>query len=164
MIFAPACKKYLFQIRLVTKGADVSVLPKCQENTTNSVLTTTKRHIDMFAAEGLRTLAVAVKTLSPMDYEDFKESFTKASQALENREEKIREVYEDMESELELIGAIGVEDKLQEGVKDTLEALGQAGIKVWILTGDKKETAKNISFSCGHYRQEMHLIGIPNHT
>ena len=147
-------------IRLVTKGAEVTVLPKCTENTSNSLLETTKRHIDLFATEGLRTLAVAVKTLSLDEYQDFKTSFTKASQSLENRELKIRQVYEDLESGLELIGAIGVEDKLQEGVKDTLVALGQAGIKVWILTGDKKETARNISWSCGHLRPDMHLIDI----
>ena len=110
--------------------------------------------------EGLRTLAVAVKTLSLSEYQDFQTSFTKASQSLEDRDLKIKQVYEDLENGLELIGAIGVEDKLQEGVKDTLVALGQAGIKAWILTGDKKETAKNISWSCCHLRPDMNLIDI----
>ena len=57
-------------------------------------------------------------------------------------------------------GAIGVEDKLQEDVKGTLVSLGDAGIKVWILTGDKKETAINISFSCGHFKPKMSMIDI----
>ena len=59
-----------------------------------------------------------------------------------------------------IAGAIGVEDKLQEEVKETLVSLGDAGIKVWILTGDKRETAVNISFSCGHFQQKMSLIDI----
>ena len=75
-------------------------------------------------------MAVAVKTLALEDYAEFCRNFTTASQSLENRESKIRLVYEDMESNLELVGAIGVEDRLQDGVKDTLVALGEAGIKV----------------------------------
>ena len=80
----------------------------------------TTNHINQFATEGLRTLAVAVKTLTTEEYNKFKISFTKASQSLDNREQKISQVYEDIEDNLELIGAIGVEDKLQEGVRDTL--------------------------------------------
>ncbi len=78
---------------------------------------------------------MAVKTLDPEEYDAFVRSYAKASQSLEKREAKIRAVYDELEDNLELIGAIGVEDKLQEGVRDTLIALGQAGIKVWILTG-----------------------------
>ena len=80
----------------------------------------TENHINHFATEGLRTLAVAVKTLTIEEYNDFKFAFSKASQSLDNREQKISEVYEHIEDNLELIGAIGVEDKLQEGVRDTL--------------------------------------------
>jgi len=64
----------------------------------------------------------------------------------------LREVYEKIESNLDLFGAVAVEDKLQEDVTKTLIRLGAAGIKTWVLTGDKKETAINISFSCGHFR------------
>ena len=98
--------------------------------------------------EGLRTLAVAVKTLSLSEYQDFQTSFTKASQSLEDRDLKIKQVYEDLENGLELIGAIGVEDKLQEGVGETIEGVRRAGINLWVLTGDKQETAINIAFSC----------------
>ena len=69
-------------------------------------------------------------------------------------------MYDEMEDDLELLGAIGIEDKLQENVKETLVALGDAGIKVWVLTGDKKETAINISQSCGHFLPSMSLIDI----
>ena len=117
-------------IRVVTKGAEVTLLPKCQDNTKTSVLQTTLQHINQFAGEGLRTLAVAVKPLTLEDYQEFDQSFAMASQSLQDRELKIRAIYEKMEDNLELVGAIGVEDKLQDGVKETLVALGQAGIKV----------------------------------
>ena len=61
-------------IRVVTKGAEVTLLPKCQDNTKTSVLQTTLQHINQFAGEGLRTLAVAVKTLTPEDYQEFAQS------------------------------------------------------------------------------------------
>ena len=113
----------------------------------------TIKHINKFATEGLRTMAVAVKTLTSKDYEKFAKALSKAKNSLEDRDAKLRKVYEDLESNLELIGAIGIEDRLQDGVKDTLVAMAKAGVKVWILTGDKKETAINISWSCGHLRK-----------
>ncbi len=73
---------------------------------------------------------------------------------------KVRAVYSEIESEMELIGAVAVEDKLQDRVTETLVRLGTAGIKVWILTGDKKETAVNISYSCGHFQRGMHILDI----
>ena len=63
-----------------------------------------------------------------------------------------------MERDLSLLGATAVEDKLQDGVKETLVSLGQAGISVWMITGDKKETATNISYSCGHFRPDMTVL------
>ena len=77
-----------------------------------------------------------------------------------DREKKMREVYQEMESGLEVLGAIAVEDKLQEDVQGTLIRLGMAGIKVWVLTGDKKETAINISYSCGHFQTDMQVIDV----
>ncbi len=74
------------------------------------------------------------------------------------REEKLQEVFDKIESNLELIGATAVEDRLQEDVAATLQFLRQAGIKVWVLTGDKRETAINISNSCKHFSNEMHKL------
>lgn len=147
-------------IRLLTKGAEISVLPLCACTTSERIVDVTMAHIDQFATDGLRTLAVAVRTFSPEEFVVFERAFAKASQAIDKREEKIRAVYESVETNLELIGAIGVEDKLQEGVRDTLVSLGEAGVKVWILTGDKKETAVNISWACGHLRPNMKTIDI----
>ena len=100
----------------------------------------TMYHINDFASRGLRTLAAASKTLNEDEYNNFRDKFEQASQALDKREQRIKQVYDEMEDDLELLGAIGIEDKLQENVKETLIALGDAGIKVWVLTGDKKET------------------------
>ena len=76
-----------------------------------------------------------------------------------DRNAKVSKAFESIESGLSLIGATAVEDKLQEDVAITLEPLGKAGIKVWVLTGDKKETAVNISHACKHFSKNMeHLI------
>ena len=90
----------------------------------------TIKHINKFATEGLRTMAVAVKTLSDAEYNTFAQALDNAKNSLQDRESKLRDVYEALESNLELIGAIGIEDRLQENVKDTLIAMSQAGIKV----------------------------------
>lgn len=55
---------------------------------------------------------------------------------------------DDLEKELEIIGATAIEDKLQANVGSTIDAIKKAGIKVWVLTGDKIETAINIGYSC----------------
>ena len=88
----------------------------------------TIQHINKFATDGLRTMAVAVKTLSNEEYEYFSQAFYKAKNSLEDREAKLHKVYENLESNLELIGAIGIEDRLQENVRDTLINLSKAGI------------------------------------
>lgn len=75
-----------------------------------------------------------------------------------NREEEVAKVNDEIERDLELIGSTAIEDKLQEGVPDTIKFLRQAGIKVWVLTGDKVETAINIGFSSGLLDQQMHQL------
>lgn len=75
-----------------------------------------------------------------------------------NRDKKLVDLYEKIESDLVLIGSTAVEDRLQEDVSSTLETLRKAGIKIWVLTGDKKETAINISHSCLHFSSEMQKL------
>ena len=143
-------------MRLLTKGAESSIFPKCRVGPVEP----TTIHINDYALVGLRTLAIAIKKLSQAEYEDFLAKINEANQAMTDREKKVKAIYTELESNLELIGAIAVEDKLQEAVRETLIRLGQAGIKVWILTGDKKETAINISFACGHFQTGMQMIDI----
>ncbi|KAI8884283.1 phospholipid-translocating P-type ATPase [Backusella circina FSU 941] len=100
------------------------------------------------AREGLRTLVVAKKNLSEQAYQDFSEKYHEAEVSLHDRNMLKQSVVETvLESELELLGLTGVEDKLQEGVKNTLEQMRNAGLKVWMLTGDKIETATCIAIS-----------------
>lgn len=109
-------------------------------------------HIDQYATEGLRTLVYADKFLDANDYANWKRLYREAETSLDDRQDRIEEVSELLEQHLDMVGASAVEDKLQHGVPETIEKMRQAGIKVWMLTGDKRETAINIAHStrlCG---------------
>ena len=148
------------KIMLITKGAESSVLPRC----VSGPVDVTSHHIDEYAQLGLRTLAVASRELSQAELERIEEKLRAAKRVLTERERKVQEVYEEVERDLTLLGATAVEDKLQEGVKETLVNLGLAGIRVWIITGDKKETATNISHSCGHFQPDMTILELTDLT
>ena len=79
-----------------------------------------------------------------------------------HKDSKLKKIFKKIESHLHLIGATAVEDKLQEAVGETLESLRQAGIKIWVLTGDKIETAINISYSCKHFTEDMIQFSLTN--
>ncbi len=104
---------------------------------------------ESLAREGLRTLVIAQKFLSEAEFLQWNEEFLKAGVSLVNRHEKIRECAEKLEIDMDFLGVTGVEDKLQENVCSAIEAIRHAGIKVWMLTGDKVETAKCIAISAG---------------
>ena len=99
--------------------------------------------------EGLRTLVISQKIISERQYNDFHEDLVKAKASLYRREEMVIEVMEALEDEMEYLGVTGVEDKLQNDVMLTIESLRSAGINVWMLTGDKVETATCIAISAG---------------
>ncbi|KZM21347.1 ATP binding [Ascochyta rabiei] len=100
------------------------------------------------AREGLRTLVVGRKKLSAQSYQDFSSKLAQASLALQNRDAGVADVVSEyLERNLELLGVTGVEDKLQKDVKPSLELLRNAGIKIWMLTGDKVETARCVAVS-----------------
>ena len=100
------------------------------------------------AREGLRTLVVGRRKLSPQQYDDFANAYRTASLTLQSRDALMAQVLRDhLEHNLELLGVTGVEDKLQKDVKSSLELLRNAGIKIWMLTGDKVETARCVAIS-----------------
>lgn len=105
-------------------------------------------HIDDFATEGLRTLVYGHRFVPEDEYCEWKELYHAASTSLTDRQQKIEQVAESIENHLELTGATAIEDKLQDGVPDAIERFRRAGIKMWMLTGDKRETAINIGHSC----------------
>ena len=117
------------------------------------------------AREGLRTLVVGRKRLSLQEYEAFSERHKEASQTITNRQTEVQKVISKwLEADLELLGVTGVEDKLQTDVKPSLELLRNAGIKIWMLTGDKVETARCVAVSAklvarGQYVHTISKIG-----
>lgn len=135
-------------IVLYCKGADNVILERLGSDTQSKELVQqTQDDIDVFSNDGLRTLVLACKKLEPMEYQDWAKRYDEASTAAENRTEKMEALQDEMERQLVLLGATAIEDKLQEGVPQCIEDLRHAGIKVWVLTGDKLETAINIGYA-----------------
>lgn len=105
------------------------------------------QHLDDFASEGLRTLLYAYRYVPEDDYAQWKSTYHEATTSLVDRQERIEAAAELIEQGFELAGATAIEDKLQQGVPETIDKLRRANIKVWMLTGDKRETAINIAHS-----------------
>jgi len=129
------------QISFYMKGADV-VMSKIVKY--NDWL---DEECGNMAREGLRTLVFGKKDMREEDYDDFSRRYHDAKTTIKDRDFNVQKVIESIENELELLCLSGVEDKLQENVKPTLEMMANAGIRVWMLTGDKIETAKCIAIS-----------------
>ncbi|KAH8662013.1 hypothetical protein BX600DRAFT_308143 [Xylariales sp. PMI_506] len=146
------------KIRLLCKGADSIIYSRLKRGEQQELRKTTAEHLEMFAREGLRTLCIAERILSESEYLEFRKEHDKAATALQDREEKLEEVADKIERELTLLGGTAIEDRLQDGVPDTIALLAEAGIKLWVLTGDKVETAINIGFSCNLLNNDMELI------
>uniref|UniRef100_A0A2K6Q3T2 Phospholipid-transporting ATPase n=1 Tax=Rhinopithecus roxellana TaxID=61622 RepID=A0A2K6Q3T2_RHIRO len=117
-----------------------------------------RARVERNAVEGLRTLCVAYKRLIQEEYEGICKLLQAAKVALQDREKKLAEAYEQIEKDLILLGATAVEDRLQEKAADTIEALQKAGIKVWVLTGDKMETAAATCYACKLFRRNTQLL------
>lgn len=110
------------------------------------------------AREGLRTLVIGRKKLSPQQYGAFSKSYKEASLVLQGREAGMAAVIKKhLEHELELLGVTGVEDRLQKDVKPSLELLRNAGVKIWMLTGDKVETARCVAISARLVARGQHI-------
>ena len=109
----------------------------------------TKGYIDLFSKEGLRTLMLTKKDISQREYNDWNAKWEKVQSELINREEKIMDVSAEIETNMTLVGSTAIEDRLQEDVQTTIVSLKEAGIKVWVLTGDKIETAIQIGYATG---------------
>jgi phospholipid-transporting ATPase len=148
------------KIRLFIKGADMMIIDKlgADDQFHKKHLQVTLDHMDEFACNGLRTLCLATKDISDPDYQVWKREFQEASNSIDEREERIDEVAAKLERDLVLLGATAIEDKLQDGVPDTIADLLKANIKVWVLTGDKQETAINIGHSCRLLSRDIPLI------
>ncbi|XP_070697783.1 phospholipid-transporting ATPase VD isoform X2 [Pempheris klunzingeri] len=144
------------QVVVYTKGADSVIMDltetangaKQAQEIYSHIREQTQKHLDSYARDGLRTLCIAKKVLEEEEYEVWLQKQLLAESSIENREDLLLESAQRLETNLTLLGTTGVVDRLQEEVPETIEALQRAGIKVWILTGDKKETAINIAYAC----------------
>ncbi|XP_023168808.2 probable phospholipid-transporting ATPase IA isoform X4 [Drosophila hydei] len=145
------------RIKLFTKGAD-SVIYERLSPRDQSYRESTLQHLEEFASEGLRTLCLAVADIDDEVYEEWTQTHHKASIALQYRESKLEDSCNLIETNLRLLGATAIEDKLQEGVPETIAALLEAGIYIWVLTGDKQETAINIGYSCKLISHNMDIL------
>lgn len=104
--------------------------------------------LQKFAGEGLRTLVLAERYLDEEFFAEWRARQQEAALSIDGREDKLGAIYEEIECDMELVGVTAIEDKLQDGVPQTIANLQMAGIKIWVLTGDKQETAVNIGYSC----------------
>ncbi|KAJ4946251.1 hypothetical protein JOQ06_023919 [Pogonophryne albipinna] len=152
---------------LYTKGADYAIMEllgtsyaEHLRGKQKNIATDTQHHLDFYGKEGLRTLCFTKKVVSKKVYESWLVCRRNALAAIDNREELVMETSVQLETELTLLGATGIEDRLQESVPDTVVALREAGIRVWVLTGDKPETAVNIGYACRLLEEEDLVINM----
>lgn len=151
-------------IKLFVKGADSAMFSVLEKSHEVDILRETEKHLHSYSSLGLRTLVIGMRELSSKEFEDWQFTYEKASTALSGRTDLIRNVALKVECDLQILGATGIEDKLQHGVPEAIESLRQAGIKVWVLTGDKQETAISIGYSCKLLSDAMTQIIINSHS
>ncbi|XP_029444131.1 probable phospholipid-transporting ATPase VD isoform X2 [Rhinatrema bivittatum] len=160
------------RVVVYTKGADSVIMDLlCTSTDANSkeiqqmkMKEITQKHLDDYAKGGLRTLCIAKKVMNEAEYADWLNSHFLAETSIDNREELLLASAMRLETGLTLLGATGIEDRLQEGVPDTIEALRKAGIKIWMLTGDKQETAVNIAYACRLLEQDSVIFTLNTHS
>ena len=147
-------------IKLYIKGADSVIEERLSKKTPSNILNQCKYYVNKFSVLGFRTLFIAMKILSQEEFSKFSNDLKEAQMSLENKDEKVNQVYNDLEQNLILLGATIVEDKLQDSVPETIRDLRLAKVKVWMLTGDKMNTAYNIGLSCNLISKKMKTFSI----
>ena len=145
------------KVRCYCKGADTVILERLGKD--NPITEATLQHLEEYATEGLRTLCLAMREIPEQELEQWLQIFDKANTTVSgNRAEELDKAAEIIEHDFFLLGATAIEDKLQDGVPDTIHTLQEAGIKIWVLTGDRQETAINIGMSCKLISEDMTLL------
>uniref|UniRef100_A0A669CLA3 Phospholipid-transporting ATPase n=1 Tax=Oreochromis niloticus TaxID=8128 RepID=A0A669CLA3_ORENI len=150
------------QITVYTKGADSVIMDLIKPPDTGKrqkkIVCRTQHYLNLYAADGLRTLCIAKKILSKEEYACWLQRHLAAETAIQGREELLFESALRLETNLHLLGATGIEDRLQDGVPETIASLRKAGLQIWVLTGDKQETAVNIAYACKLLDPEEELL------
>ncbi|XP_075873212.1 phospholipid-transporting ATPase IH isoform X2 [Nelusetta ayraudi] len=142
------------ELYLFCKGADSSIFPRVISGKVDQV----RARVEHNAVEGLRTLCVAYRPLSPPQYQEVCNLLNEAKLALQDRDKRLAEAYDLIEKDLILLGATAVEDRLQEKAADTIESLHKAGMKVWVLTGDKMETAAATCYASKLFHRNTQIL------
>ena len=146
------------RIRCFCKGADTVILERLDKQE-NPHVDATLQHLEEYAGEGLRTLCLSMREIPEQEFQEWCQIFNQAATTVSgSRAEELDKAAELIEHDFLLLGATAIEDKLQEGVPDTIHTLQTAGIKVWVLTGDRQETAINIGMSCKLISEDMTLL------
>ncbi|KAF9666402.1 hypothetical protein SADUNF_Sadunf16G0225700 [Salix dunnii] len=148
------------KILLLCKGADSEILNRLSDEG-REFEAKTREHVKTYAEAGLRIMVIAYRELGEDEYRKWNAEFSKAKATVTaDRIEMMDEIADKIEKDLILLGATAIEDKLQKGVPECIDKLAQATIKIWVLTGDKMETAVNIGYACNLLRRGMELINV----
>ncbi|KAG6485109.1 hypothetical protein ZIOFF_053638 [Zingiber officinale] len=151
-------------VKLFVKGADTSMFGVAQKSLDLKVIDATKINLEAYSCLGLRTLVIGVRKLSRNEFKAWHSAYENASTTLIGRGKLLRAVAVDFERNFEILGASAIEDKLQQGVPEAIESMRKADIRVWVLTGDKQETAISIGYSCKLLTSEMTQIVINSNS
>ncbi|WJX87421.1 Alanine--tRNA ligase, variant 2 [Trifolium repens] len=134
-------------VKLFVKGADTSMFSVINKSLNTDIIQATETHIHSYSSVGLRTLVIGMRDLNASEFDQWHFAFEAASTSMIGRAALLRKVAANVENNVCILGATAIEDKLQQGVPESIESLRKAGIKVWVLTGDKQETAISIGYS-----------------
>jgi phospholipid-translocating ATPase len=152
-------------LELLTKGADYIVAHRLRADTSMALREATQADINDFSRIGLRTLMLAHKRLTEEYYAAWAKRWHEARTRIdEGREHALEELMSEIEQDLELVGCTAIEDALQERVPETIDYLLRANIRVWVITGDKQETAINIGYSSKLLKQDAPLVKLNSTT
>ncbi|KAJ5669043.1 phospholipid-transporting ATPase [Penicillium macrosclerotiorum] len=147
------------KVRIYCKGADTVIFERLMKDP--PFKDETIQHLEEYASDGLRTLCLAMREVPDDEFQQWYQIFDKANTTVGgNRAEELDKAAELIERDFYLLGATAIEDRLQDGVPDTIHTLQTAGIKIWVLTGDRQETAINIGMSCKLISEDMSLVVI----
>lgn len=148
------------RILVISKGADNVIFQRLDpKKNSDEVIKRTALHLEQYAKEGLRTLCIAQREISQAQYDDWRKRYKEAATSNSASTDSLLESLNDeMERDLVLLGGTAIEDRLQDGVPVSISTLAEAGVKMWVLTGDRIETAINIGFSCNMLDNHMKLL------
>ncbi|KAJ0494825.1 putative P-type phospholipid transporter [Helianthus annuus] len=151
-------------VKVIVKGADNSMFNIIDKTLNSDILKATEGHLQSYSSIGLRTLVVGMRELGVPEFERWQSSYETASTAVMGRVALLRKVAINLENNLEIVGASAIEDRLQKGVPEAIESLRKADMKVWVLTGDKQETAISIGYSSRLLTSNMHQVVINSNS